>query len=341
MGPCAGGAVYSPALTDFTFMLKDNSFMFLTGPEVIKAVSGEEVSQAQLGGPKVHTAISGVAHGAFEDELTAMRELRRFFCYLPNPVSASTTARWTAPPQSALRLCWDPEQSYNVLGVITGLVDEDSFFEIMPDWAQSIVVGFGRLEGRVVGLVANQPAVSSGVLDSNASIKAARFVRFCDAFGIPLVTLVDVPGFLPGRAQEEAGIIRNGAKLLFAYAEATVPKLTVVLRKAYGGAYCVMSSKHLRGDFNYAWPTAEIAVMGVKGAVEIIAKKSTETGKAHLLAEYERKLISPLPAAERGYIDDVIEPEETRSRLIRDLELLERKCRNGRGSEKKHSNIPL
>ena len=222
-------------------------------------------------------------------------------------------------------MTWDPNRSYNVKGIIEGLVDADSFFEIMPDWAGNVVIGFARLGGQVIGLVANQPAVSSGVLDSNASIKAARWVRFCDAFSVPLVTLVDVPGFLPGRAQEQAGIIRNGAKLLFAYAEATVPKLTVVLRKAYGGAYCVMSSKHLRGDFNYAWPTAEIAVMGAKGAVEIIFKGHREGEREARAAEYEAKLATPLPAAQRGYIDDIILPAETRDRLIRDLELLKGK----------------
>ncbi len=335
MGPCAGGAVYSPALTDFTFMLKGGSYMFLTGPDVVKAVSGESISQEELGSASVHTTTSGVAHGAFEDELTALRKLRRLYCYL----DVKNVSSYTAPSPSALKLTWDPEKSYDVKGIIGGIVDEESFFELMPDWAGNIVVGFARLGGRVIGVIANQPAISSGVLDSNASIKAARWVRFCDAFSIPLVTLVDVPGFLPGRAQEQAGIIRNGAKLLFAYAEATVPKLTVVLRKAYGGAYCVMSSKHLRGDFNYAWPTAEVAVMGAKGAVEVIFKGSKQE-QAAAIREYEGKLVTPLPAAERGYIDDIIQPEETRARLIRDLELLQTKSQS-RDLPKKHSNIPL
>jgi propionyl-CoA carboxylase beta chain len=263
--------------------------------------------------------------------------LRRFYCYLDD--KSLIASDYTAPSASALKLTWNPEKSYDVKGIITGIVDAESFFEIMADWAGSIVVGFARIAGRVVGVVANQPAISSGVLDSNASIKAARWVRFCDAFSIPLLTLVDVPGFLPGRAQEQAGIIRHGAKLLFAYAEATVPKLTVVLRKAYGGAYCVMSSKHLRGDFNYAWPTAEIAVMGAKGAVEIIFKGSKGNTEA-AIQEYEDKLATPLVAAERGYIDEIIEPEATRERLIRDLELLSGK-EEGKPLSKKHSNIPL
>lgn len=351
MGPCAGGAVYSPALTDFTFMVRDSSYMFVTGPEVVKAVCNEVVSQEELGGAGVHSMKSGVAHLAFDDELAALRGLRTFYSYLPlnnridpfkesdvysnSSQSTNTIAQYDQVLDDIVP--WDPNQAYDVKGVIERIVDEGSFFELQPDWAANLVIGVARMAGRSVGVIANQPLVSSGVLDIDASVKAARWVRFCDAFGLPLITLVDVPGFLPGTAQEHEGIIRNGAKLLYAYAEATVPKLTVILRKAYGGAYCVMSSKHLLGDFNYAWPTAEIAVMGAKGAVEIIFKGRKDLKAAE--AEYLEKFANPLPAAQRGYIDDVIQPGETRRLLLRDLEF-------SRGKRqklpwKKHGNIPL
>nr|CAB3264689.1 propionyl-CoA carboxylase beta chain, mitochondrial [Phallusia mammillata] len=343
MGPCAGGAVYSPALTDFTFMVKNTSYLFITGRDVVKSVTNEDVTAEELGGAKTHTTLSGVAHGAFEDDVDALMRLREFYNFLP--LSNQDQAPVMATEDSKDRLCpaldtlipMESTKAYDMLDVIHSLADNRSFWEIMPDYAKNIVVGFARMNGRTVGFVGNQPKFASGCLDINASVKGARFVRFCDCFNIPLVTLVDVPGFLPGTAQEHGGIIRHGAKLLYAYAEATVPKITVITRKAYGGAYDVMSSKHLRGDVNYAWPTAEVAVMGAKGAVQIIFR-GKENQAAHE-AEYIEKFANPYPAAIRGYVDDIIEPQITRVRLCRDLELLQGKKLSN--PAKKHANIPL
>ncbi|XP_075616926.1 propionyl-CoA carboxylase beta chain, mitochondrial isoform X2 [Balearica regulorum gibbericeps] len=341
MGPCAGGAVYSPALTDFTFMVKDTSYLFITGPDVVKSVTNEDVTQEQLGGAKTHTAVSGVAHRAFENDIDALLNLREFFNYLP------LSNRDPAP----VRECHDPSdrlvpeldtvvpiestKAYDMLDIIHSIADEREFFEIMPSYARNIVVGFARMNGRTVGIVGNQPKVASGCLDINSSVKGARFVRFCDAFNIPLITFVDVPGFLPGTAQEYGGIIRHGAKLLFAFAEATVPKITIITRKAYGGAYDVMSSKHLRGDVNYAWPTAEVAVMGAKGAVQIIFRGK----EADAEAEYVDKFANPFPAAMRGFVDDIIQPSSTRMRICHDLDVLASKTQSS--PWKKHANIPL
>lgn len=342
MGPCAGGAVYSPALADFTFMVDKTSYMFVTGPDVVKAVTNESVTQEQLGGSRIHAAKSGVAHMAFENELIALRKLREMVRYLPSSnqsqvphIECVDKVDRNDPVLNDI-IPWDSNQAYDSIEVINRIVDSGSFFEIMPDYAKNIVIGLARMNGNTVSIVANQPLVSSGVLDINSSVKAARWVRFCDAFNIPIITFVDVPGFLPGTAQEYGGIIKHGAKLLYAYAEATVPKLTVIMRKAYGGAYDVMSSKHLRGDFNYAWPTAEIAVMGAKGAVEIIFKGKDQKGAER---EYVNKFANPLPAAQRGFIDDIIEPATTRFRLINDLELLKDKKQTN--PAKKHGNIPL
>ncbi|RUP45733.1 propionyl-CoA carboxylase beta chain mitochondrial precursor [Jimgerdemannia flammicorona] len=355
MGPCAGGAVYSPALTDFTFMVRDTSYLFVTGPDVVKAVTNEEVTQEELGGASAHTVKSGVAHNAFENDVEALQRIRDVFDYLPLSNREEAPVRYTddsptrRDPSLDHIVPIDSTKAYDMKDVIQRvgafsflllficLADENSFFELAPAHAKNILIGFTRFDGQTVGVVANQPLVSSGVLDINASVKAARFVRFCDAFNIPLLTLVDVPGFLPGVAQEHGGIIRHGAKLLYAYCEATVPKVTVITRKAYGGAYDVMSSKHLRGDMNYAWPQAEIAVMGAKGAVEIIFRNSQDrTAAEH---EYIAKFANPLPAAQRGFVDDVIQPFETRSRIIEDLRLLrEKKLEN---PWKKHGNVPL
>jgi propionyl-CoA carboxylase beta chain len=343
MGPCAGGAVYSPALTDFTFMVRDTSYLFVTGPDVVKAVTNEAVTQEELGGAKAHTVKSGVAHLAFENDIEALARLREFIDFLPLSNREEVPQRYTADPidrqDDALNTLvpLDSTKAYDMKDVIRRLVDDGNFFEIMPDYAKNIVIGFARMDGRTVGVVGNQPLVSSGVLDINSSVKAARFVRFCDAFNIPLITLVDVPGFLPGTAQEHNGIIRHGAKLLYAYAEATVPKVTVITRKAYGGAYDVMSSKHLRGDVNYAWPSAEIAVMGAKGAVEIIFRNQANREEAE--KEYIRKFANPLPAAQRGFLDDVIVPSTTRPRIIEDLRILRNKRLTN--PAKKHGNIPL
>lgn len=343
MGPCAGGAVYSPALTDFTFMVRQTSYLFVTGPDVVKAVTNETVTQEELGGAKTHTSLSGVAHLAFDHDVEALQRLREFIDFLPLSNRAGTPLRFTEDPEDraddALNTIVpvDSTKAYEMKDVITRLVDDGNFFEIMPDYARNIVIGLARMGGRTVSIIGNNPAVSSGVLDINASVKAARFVRFCDAFNIPLITLVDVPGFLPGTAQEYNGIIRHGAKLLYAYAEATVPKLTVITRKAYGGAYDVMSSKHLRGDLNYAWPQAEIAVMGAKGAIEIIFRHEKDRSKAE--QEYIHKFANPLPAAQRGYIDDIITPSTTRQRIIDDLRLLRGKKQFN--PTKKHGNIPL
>lgn len=342
MGPCAGGAVYSPAMTDFIFMVKNTSYMFVTGPNVVKAVTHEDVTQEQLGGAKTHSSKSGVSHRAFENDIEALRRTREFFDYLPlsnkekPPTRATTDCRTRVEPSLDTIIPTDANAPYNMKLVVERIVDEGNFFEIMPDYAKNIIVGFGRLDGRTVGIVANQPAELAGVLDIDASVKGARFVQFCDCFNIPIVTFVDVPGFLPGTQQEYGGIIRHGAKLLFAYAEATVPKLTVITRKAYGGAYDVMSSKHLRGDINYAWPTAEIAVMGAKGAVEIIFRNKNVEEET---AKYVAKFANPLGAAQRGFIDDIINPRDTRARLISDLEVLQHKTLTN--PTKKHSNIPL
>ncbi|CAG8573452.1 6660_t:CDS:10 [Paraglomus occultum] len=343
MGPCAGGAVYSPALTDFTFMVKDTSYMFVTGPDVVKEVCNEEVTQEELGGAKTHTVMSGVVHNAFENDLEALQRVRDFLDFLPlsNLEPAPTRYSDDSPHREDHSLNHiipvDSTKAYDVRDVITRLVDDGNFFEIMPDYAKNIVIGFARMNGKTVSIVGNQPLVSSGVLDINSSIKGARFVRFCDAFNIPIITLVDVPGFLPGTAQEHNGIIRHGAKLLYAYAEATVPKITIITRKAYGGAYDVMSSKHLRGDMNYAWPAGEIAVMGAKGAVAIIFRHSEDRSKAE--AEYIDKFANPLPAAQRGFVDDIVLPAHTRRRIIDDLEVL--KSKNLKNPPKKHGNIPL
>jgi propionyl-CoA carboxylase beta chain len=347
MGPCAGGDVYSPAMTDFIFMVRDTSYMFVTGPDVVKTVTNETVTPEELGGASVHTTRSSIADGAYANDIEALTEIRRLLDLLPASNRGTIPEIASADPPDRLEPSLDrliPDSAnkpYDIKQLILKVVDEGDFFEIAAAFARNIVTGFGRMEGRTVGFVANQPLVLAGVLDADASRKAARFVRFCDCFSIPLVTFVDVPGFLPGTAQEYGGLIKHGAKLLFAYAEATVPKVTLITRKAYGGAYDVMASKHLRGDVNYAWPTAEIAVMGAKGAVEIIYRK--EAGDREKIAAhartYEERFMSPFIAAERGYIDEVIMPHSTRRRVARALKLL-------RGKEltnpwKKHDNIPL
>ncbi len=351
MGPCAGGAVYSPALTDFTFMVKNTSHMFITGPDVIKAVTHEDVDFEQLGGAMVHNTTSGVAHFAAENEEACLKMVRQLLSYLPQNNMEDAPA--IAPKDDAARtdasldtiVPENPNMPYDMKQVITKVMDQGSFFEVQEHFAPNIVIGFARLDGVVVGIVANQPAVNAGVLDINASIKAARFVRFLDAFNIPIITFEDVPGFMPGVAQEHGGIIRNGAKLIFAYCEATVPKLTVITRKAYGGAYIVMSSKHIRGDYNVAWPTAEIAVMGPEGAVNIIYRKEIseaadpEATRAKLIAEYREKFANPYFGASYGYVDAVIEPSQTRPMLINALQMLQNK--RDSNPPKKHGNIPL
>ena len=351
MGPCAGGAVYSPALTDFIFMTRNSSYMFVTGPDVVKTVTHEEVTQEELGGASVHSEKSGVCHVAADSEADTLYLIRKLLGYLPqnNMEDAPFVPSGDDPLRMAEELDTiipnDANKPYDIKGVIDKIVDGGQFFEIHENHAQNIVVGFARLGGHSIGIIANQPAVLAGVLDIDASEKAARFVRFCDAFNIPLLTFVDVPGFLPGTNQEHHGIIRSGAKLLYAYCEATVAKLTVITRKAYGGAYDVMSSKHIRGDVNLAWPTAEIAVMGPDGAVNIIFRKELEKAKdpvkkkAQLVEEYREKFANPYVAAERGYIDDVILPRETRPRLINALEMLSNK--RDANPAKKHGNIPL
>jgi acetyl-CoA carboxylase carboxyltransferase component len=350
MGPCAGGAVYSPALTDFIFMTRNTSYMFVTGPDVVKAVTHEEVSFEELGGASVHSEKSGVCHVAADSEADTLYLIRKLLMYLPqNNMEDPPFLPGDDPLRMDERLDTiipnDPNKPYDIKEVIRMIVDGRQFFEIHENYAPNIVVGFARLGGHSVGIVANQPAVLAGVLDIDASEKGARFVRFCDSFNVPIITFEDVPGFLPGTNQEHHGIIRSGAKLLYAYCEATVPKLTVITRKAYGGAYCVMSSKHIRGDLNLAWPSAEIAVMGPDGAVNVIFRKELEKApdpvkkKAELVAEYREKFASPYVAAERGYIDDVIEPKETRPRLINALEMLSNK--RDANPAKKHGNIPL
>ncbi|PTQ10734.1 methylmalonyl-CoA carboxyltransferase [Sphingomonas oleivorans] len=347
MGPCAGGAVYSPAMTDFIFMVKDSSYMFVTGPDVVKTVTNEMVSQEELGGAVAHATKSGVADLAFENDIEALLGARDFVDFLPLSNRHDLPVRPTSDPWDRQEPSLDtliPDSAnrpYDMKELIRKVVDEGDFFETQPTHAANILTGFGRIEGRPVGIVANQPLVLAGVLDINSARKAGRFVRFCDAFDIPIVTFVDVPGFLPGTAQEHNGIIKHGAKLLFAYAEATVPKITIITRKAYGGAYDVMSSKHLRGDFNYAWPTAEIAVMGARGAVEIIFRKDMGDPEkiTQRTAEYEERFANPFVAASKGFIDDVIMPRDTRRRIALGL----RKLRNKQLENpwKKHGNIPL
>jgi len=345
MGPCAGGAVYSPAMTDFIFMVKDSSYMFVTGPEVVKTVTNEVVTQEELGGAVTHTTKTGVADLALENDVEALMAAREFVSLLPSNNRDGVPELPTDDPWDRIEDSLDtliPEsanQPYDMHELVRKVLDEGEFFEIQPNHGANIICGLGRVEGRTVGVVANQPAVLAGVLDINASKKAARFVRFCDAFSIPILTFVDVPGFLPGTAQEHNGIIKHGAKLLFAYAEATVPKITVITRKAYGGAYDVMASKHLRGDLNYAWPTAEIAVMGAKGAVEIIFRGLSPEAIAEKTKEYEERFANPFVAASMGYIDEVIYPHSTRRRIALGL----RKLRNKRLENpwKKHDNLPL
>jgi len=351
LGPCAGGAVYSPAITDFTIMVEGTSYMFVTGPEVVKTVTHEDVDRERLGGASVHTAISGVAHLAARDEAEAMTLARRILDHLPQNNLSRPRHRETRDPfdrrDEALNdvIPTEPTKPYDMHEVINRVVDDGEFLEIQPAWAANIIVGFAHVGGRSVGVVAHQPAVLAGALDIDASDKAARFVRTCDAFNVPLLTFVDVPGFLPGVSQEHGGIIRHGAKLLYAYAEATVPKVTVITRKAYGGAYDVMSSKHIRGDVNLAWPSARIAVMGVEGAVNIIFRDELATAsdpdaeRARLTHEYEERFANPYIAASRGYIDDVILPAETRPRVIKALEMLDTKRQSNH--PRKHGNIPL
>jgi|TARA_R110002020_G_scaffold53566_2_gene149751 propionyl-CoA carboxylase beta chain len=345
MGPCAGGAVYSPAMTDFIFMVKDSSYMFVTGPDVVKTVTNEIVTQEELGGAVTHTTKTSVADLAYDNDIEALLAARDFIDFMPLSNREEVPERPTADPWDRLEESLDtliPEnanQPYDMHEVIRKMVDEGDFFEVQPAHAGNIICGFGRMEGATVGVVANQPMVLAGCLDINASKKAARFVRYCDAFNIPIITLVDVPGFLPGTSQEHNGIIKHGAKLLFAYAEATVPKITIITRKAYGGAYDVMASKHLRGDLNYAWPTAEIAVMGAKGAVEIIFRGRTAEEIAERTAQYEARFANPFIAAQKGFIDEVIMPHSTRRRVALGL----RKLRNKQLENpwKKHDNIPL
>ena len=347
MGPCAGGAVYSPAITDFVFMVRNTSYMFVTGPEVVKTVTHETVTHEELGGASTHSRRSGVADGAFDNDIDALLNLRRFFDFLPLSNRADPPEREAVDPADRVELSLDsliPDNSnkpYDMHELITKVLDDGDFFELKPDYAGNIITGFGRMEGLTVGVVANQPMVLAGCLDIQSSVKAARFVRFCDAFSIPILTFVDVPGFLPGTAQEYGGIIRHGAKLLYAYAECTVPKVTVITRKAYGGAYDVMASKHLRGDVNLAWPSAEIAVMGPKGAVEIIFREDIgdEEKIAQRTEEYRQKFANPFVAGHRGFIDNVILPRDTRRRLCRSLSMLRNKQLDN--PWRKHGNIPL
>lgn len=342
MGPCAGGAVYSPALTDFIFMVKNTSFMFVTGPEVVKAVTHEEIDMEGLGGAKVHTSKSGVAHFALNNDVEALMFVRNFLSFLPSSNRDKPPTKPTADPSDReipvldKFVPEDPNKPYDMRVVLKGICDDEYFLEVQPDYAKNIIVGFGRLGTETVGFIANQPQSLAGVLDRLSSIKAARFIRFCDSFNIPIVTFEDVPGYLPGVNEEHNGIITHGAKILYAYSEATVPKITIITRKAYGGAYCVMNSKHLKGDYNYAWPTGEIAVMGAKGACEIIFRGGdieNETKK------YEEKFANPLVAAQRGFIDEILTPRDTRKRLIADLKLL--KTKKVDKPYKKHGNIPL
>jgi propionyl-CoA carboxylase beta chain len=347
MGPCAGGAVYSPSMTDFIFMVKDSSYMFVTGPEVVKTVTHEDVTAEELGGAVTHTTKSGVADLAFENDVEALSMLRRFMNFVPSNNKEKPPVTPTNDPVDRMDYSLDtlvPDNAnkpYDMKELIVKVVDDNDFFELQADYARNIIIGFGRMDGHPVGIVANQPLVLAGCLDIKSSIKAARFVRFCDAFNIPVVTFVDVPGFMPGTTQEYGGIIKHGAKLLYAYAECTVPKVTIITRKAYGGAYDVMSSKHLRGDVNLAWPSAEIAVMGPKGAVEIIFReeKNDPAKLAQREAEYKEKFANPFVAGARGFIDDVIMPHATRKRIARSLAMLrDKKLEN---PWRKHGNIPL
>jgi propionyl-CoA carboxylase beta chain len=347
MGPCAGGDVYSPAMTDFIFMVRDTSYMFVTGPDVVKTVTNETVTAEELGGASVHTTKSSIADGAFDNDVEALLEMRRLIDFLPmnNQAELPEVTNYDDPDRIDMSLDSfipdNPNKPYDMKELVLKTLDEGDFYEIQENFAGNIITGFGRIEGRTVGVIANQPMVLAGVLDSDASRKAARFVRFCDCFNIPIVTFVDVPGFLPGTSQEYGGLIKHGAKLLFAYTEATVPKVTVITRKAYGGAYDVMSSKHIRGDINYAWPTAEIAVMGAKGAVEILYR--SELGDPEKIQkrtqDYENRFANPFVAAERGYIDDVIRPHSTRRRVAKALALL--RAKKVETPWKKHDNIPL
>ncbi|MBM3617221.1 MAG: acyl-CoA carboxylase subunit beta [Alphaproteobacteria bacterium] len=347
MGPCAGGAVYSPALTDFTVMVRGTSYMFVTGPDVVKTVTHEVVSQEDLGGADCHTQKTGVADLAFDNDIEALQQVRRLFNFLPLSNREPVPQRPTNDPADRVETSLNtlvpanPNKPYNIKELLFRVVDENDFFEIQPDYAKNIVVGFGRLEGHTVGFVANQPMYLAGCLDIDASRKAARFVRFCDAFNIPIVSFVDVPGFMPGTNQEHNGLIKHGAKLLYAYAEATVPKITVITRKSYGGAYIVMGSKHLRNDINFAWPSAEIAVMGPEGAVEIIfrGKLDSEEAVDEKVKEYREKFASPFAAASRGYLDDIIRPQNTRWRICRALTILRKK--QVENPWKKHDNLPL
>lgn len=347
MGPCAGGAVYSPALTDFIFMSKKSSYMFVTGPDVVKTVTHEDVTQEELGGSKVHSAVSGVADCQFSNDIETLLKIREFVNYIPSsnkveiPVIDSCDSVDRIDPALNTLVPDNPNRSYDMLELIERVVDNGEFFEIKPEYAKNIIIGYGRLDGATVGFVANNPMYLAGCLDIDASVKAARFIRFCDAFNIPIVSFVDVPGFLPGTKQEHNGIIKHGAKLLYAYAEATVPKITVITRKAYGGAYIVMNSKHLRGDVNYAWANTEIAVMGSKGAVEIIYRKDAKNAslmKKHT-EKYKDQFASPFVAASRGFIDEVIRPQNTRSRIIRSLQVFKNK--KIELPWKKHDNLPL
>jgi propionyl-CoA carboxylase beta chain len=351
MGPCAGGAVYSPVITDFTIMVENTSYMFVTGPKVVKAVTGEDVTVDQLGGAQIHATRSGVASLTCKNEQEALLLVRKLVSFLPQNNMEDPIAITPSDPPDRVEPLLDefvpdnPNKPYEMRRIISAIADDGEFLEIQRMFAPNIIVGFARMNGKPVGIVANQPAYLAGVLDNDASIKGARFVRFCDSFNVPLVTLVDVPGFMPGTKQEYGGIIRNGAKLLYAFAEATVPKVTVIVRKAYGGAYDVMSSKHLRSDINYAWPSAEIAVMGPEGAVEIIFSREIEKApdqaarKRELVEDYKEHFANPYTAAERGYVDDVIVPSNTRFRVIRALEMLSGKRRSL--PSKKHGNIPL
>jgi propionyl-CoA carboxylase beta chain len=351
LGPCAGGAVYSPAITDFTYMVRGSSYMFVTGPNVVKTVTHEDVTMEKLGGAATHSEVSGVAHFAHDSEPACIQAIRDLFRYVPSnnvddPPRGNSSDPRDRRDEALLDVVPDnPNKPYDMHDVIRRVIDDGTFYEVQPDYANNIICGFAHLGGTSAGIVANQPAVLAGVLDINASIKAARFIRFCDAFNIPVVTFEDVPGFLPGVAQEHGGIIKHGAKLLYAYCEATVPKLTVITRKAYGGAYDVMSSKHIRGDFNVAWPSAEIAVMGPKGAVEILFRREiADSGDAvtatdEKIEEYRAKFAHPYIAAGRGYLDDIIDPRDTRPRLIEALDTL--KGKRDRNPPKKHGNIPL
>lgn len=351
MGPCAGGAVYSPALTDFIFMVENTSYMFVTGPNVVKTVTHEEVTSEELGGAVTHNTKSGVAHFAMANDAVCLQEIRKLMSYIPQNCEEKVPNIPSKDPDSAKAKALEtivplnPNKPYDMHDVIQGIVDKDSFFEVQKDYAESIIVGFARLGGRSVGIVANQPLSMAGVLGIRSSLKGARFVRFCDAFNIPLIVFEDVPGFLPGTDQEWGGIIKHGAKLLYAFCEATVPKMTVITRKAYGGAYDVMNSKHIRSDYNVAWPTAEIAVMGTKGAVEIIFRKeivsaeNPEAKQKELEDEYSKEFAHPYKAAARGFIDDVILPSETREKLIKMMEVTQHKVDSV--PKKKHDNLPL